>query len=77
MMKMVYNVVTFLAAVIVLGWASWETYLHVGFYTKAAATCPCDCGCKETGTCKCGAKCPCDCGCGKTGTCACGTTKDK
>lgn len=31
----------------------------------------CDCGCKETGKCKCGEKCPCDCGCGKSGKCKC------
>lgn len=31
----------------------------------------CDCGCKETGKCKCGEKCPCDCGCGKSGKCEC------
>jgi hypothetical protein len=75
-MKTIYNVVTFLAAVVVLAWASFEVYLHAGYYMHPAAACSCACGCSKTGKCDCGDKCSCDtCDCGKTGTCDCDKAK--
>ncbi len=68
-MKAIYNLVTFVAALVVLSWAVWETYLHVGFVMKPAA-CACKCGCPTT-TCTCGDTCGCKCGCGQTGACNC------
>ena len=53
-MKALYNLVTFLAAVVVLGWASWCTYTHwdllvnKSVVVKPIPVCPC---CKN---CKCG-----------------------
>lgn len=71
MMKAFYNFITFMAALVVLGWAGWEVYLHVGMFTAPAAVkagacackaCVCKCGCDKGGKCEC-KKCVCDCGC--------------
>lgn len=35
-MKAIYNLVTFLAALVVLAWAGWETYLHWDVITGKA-----------------------------------------
>lgn len=35
-MKAIYNLVTFLAALVVLSWAGWETYLHWDVITGKA-----------------------------------------
>lgn len=35
-MKAIYNTITLLAALVVLTWAGWETYLHWGVITGKA-----------------------------------------
>jgi hypothetical protein len=59
--KALYYLVTFLAALVVLGWAGWEGYLHYEMINNIVAvphsptppTPNCQCGCTETGNCKC------------------------
>jgi len=75
-MKALYNFVTFLAAVVILGWAGWCVYTHwdilVKQVTKPAHCKPCcaECTCNKA-NCKTvdGKKCCADCGCDQPGCC--------
>lgn len=80
-MKAIYNLVTFLAAVVVLAWAGWQTYLHWDVLTKQVMVPPVAAKCKPCcGNCKCGKtdcagaccadkKCCDACGCTDAGCC--------
>ena len=74
-MKAFYNLVTFLAAVVVLGWAGWCTYTHWDVLVKQPTTLRCKCcmncvcGKKDCKGGCCGKKCCNDCGCTEAGCC--------
>jgi len=55
MFKTLHNFVTFVAAVIVIGYASWQVYLHknvlFGCGCSAACKCGIDCKCDEDNRC--------------------------
>lgn len=74
-MKALYNLVTFLAAVVILTWAGWQTYLHWDIpVAKKPAACLCckHCACGKTdckGACCPDKKCCNDCGCTEAGCC--------
>jgi hypothetical protein len=80
-MKSIHNVVTFLAAVVVLSWAGWQTYLHWDIIMKKVAVTPVATKCKPCcNNCKCGKvdcagaccadkKCCDACGCTDAGCC--------
>jgi hypothetical protein len=77
MWKCLYYTATFLAALIVIAWCGFETYLHWGVITSGKAATmtphwhhghkakghPCTCGCDQTGQCTCP---NCNAGCGFT-----------
>jgi len=80
-MKAIHNTVTFLAAVVVLTWAGWQTYLHwdilmnkANVAVTPAKKCPCctHCTCGKTdckGACCADKKCCDACGCTDAGCC--------
>ncbi len=83
-MKALYNVVTFLAAVVILSWAGWQTYLHWDILMNKAAVhhakpipVPCKTCCKHCicgkadckGACCADKKCCDACGCTDSGCC--------
>ena len=79
-MKTIHNLVTFLAAVVILSWAGWQTYLHWDILMQkvqpvAVVKCkPCcnNCKCGKAdckGACCADKKCCDTCGCTDAGCC--------
>lgn len=85
-MKAIHGTVTFLAALVILAFAGWQTYLHwdvvTGKHPVSKCACVADCKCVKC-KCKTGKKCIADCTCGKcecNANCKCAKcecTKDK
>jgi hypothetical protein len=67
-MKAIHGIITFLAALVVLAFAGWQTYLHwdmvTGKHTMSKCACVADCKCVKC-DCKAGKKCIAACTCAK------------